>query len=73
MAPFRDALVTWPGTLLVHILNNSVWERSSKFTNCGTKIGLDAVYDVHLVRGNVRASVPLIASCPNCRRTDNAE
>lgn len=49
MATFRNAPAMWSGATDVHVVSNSVWERTAKFAWCGEKIGPDVQYDGDLV------------------------
>jgi hypothetical protein len=62
MAPFRSCPVKWTGSI-VHSVTDSVWQRSSKFTDCGEKIGADPVYDGE---GGHATWCPLVVNCPRC-------
>lgn len=65
MATFANSPVQWPGTPDVHIVTNSVHQRSAKFVRCGKKIGPDATYDG--VPGATSYDFKeLVPTCPQC-------
>lgn len=45
MAPFYTDPISWPGDRFVHLVWNSVRERTSKFARCGMRIQPGANYD----------------------------
>jgi hypothetical protein len=66
MATFAYNTVLWTGDDRVHIVWNSVWERSSRYALCGAVVGAGPIYDRIVVRGDLRAGKELVASCPGC-------
>lgn len=71
MAAFVNTPARWTGSPVVHLVWNSVWERTSKWARCAAKIGPGAQYGGVHTEPTSYDFEALVPTCPACLASVN--